>query len=200
MLNITVRYSEILRKIPNIADMECLLWYSNLTMPAITTVKNFELTGGMGKASNGNLNPFLLSCEVDTANGIPEAVSLIGRRNKYDKKCSKKATNCLQLIQKGFLFFFVQQMHFLRTNFLSNAERDQNVPKLAVCVKGVSFSNPIMVFRLIEWIELLNLLGVGKIFFHYTNIAPVILDMLIYYKNRGYISLQEFVWAGPYSK
>ncbi len=69
-----------------------------------------------------------------------------------------------------------------------------------MCVKGVSFSNPLMVPRLVEWIELQFILGVEKIFFHYTNVASEILDMLMLYDKKGYIDLQEYVWAGPFSR
>ncbi len=57
-----------------------------------------------------------------------------------------------------------------------------------------------MVTRLVEWIELQLILGVDKIFFHHTAVAPEILDMLLYYQERGKIEAREYVWAGPYSR
>ncbi len=84
-------------------------------------------------------------------------------------------------------------------NILFSGEDGSN-SKIALCVKGISFSNPLMVYRLVEWIELQKLLGVDRIFFHYTNVATEILDMLKYYERKGHIDLKEYVWAGPYSK
>ncbi len=71
---------------------------------------------------------------------------------------------------------------------------------MAVCVKGISFSNPMMVPRLVEWIELLFILGVDKIFFHYTNLARENLNVLRFYEARGKVELQEYIWAGPYAR
>ncbi len=52
--------------------------------------------------------------------------------------------------------------------------------------------------RTVEWIELQKILGIDKIFFHYTNLMKDMLEMLQYYEKENFIELREFLWAGPF--
>ncbi len=77
-----------------------------------------------------------------------------------------------------------------------------------------------------EWLELQTLLGIDKVFFHYTHVAPVILEALVrggrrdssqshidiklplvfiakskeIYRDRGAIELGHYQWAGQYGR
>ena len=87
---------------PPISDLQCLLWYPDVKEPEYADVSDAQRTGGMGRPRDGVSNPFLLSCQVNNGTRrIPEAVSLVGRREKHDKFCTKVATNCLKLVHKG---------------------------------------------------------------------------------------------------
>ncbi len=68
-----------------------------------------------------------------------------------------------------------------------------------MCEKAVSYQDSSMVPRLVEWIELLFILGVEKIFFHYTHLHPDIINALSLYQSRGLLDLVKYTWAGPYS-
>ncbi len=66
-------------------------------------------------------------------------------------------------------------------------------------MKGISFPNPAMASRIVEWIELLFILGVEKIFFHYYNIAEEILQVFNYYEAKGLLDAKAITWGGLYS-
>ena len=65
-------------------------------------------------------------------------------------------------------------------------------------MKGLSFQNPLMALRLVEWIELLFILGVDKIFIYYSNLAEEIMQVLEYYERRDMVDFRPFYWGGPY--
>ncbi len=69
-----------------------------------------------------------------------------------------------------------------------------------MCVKGISFSNPLMAPRIVEWIELLLILGAEKIFMHHYHIADEIMKVLQYYQDQGLLNLKQLTWGGYYSK
>ncbi len=70
--------------------------------------------------------------------------------------------------------------------------------KISICMKGISYVKSNMIMRTVEWIELQKILGIDKIFFHYTNLMKDMLEMLQYYEKENFIELREFLWAGPF--
>lgn len=58
----------------------------------------------------------------------------------------------------------------------------------AVCVKGLDFLHEDLSVRLVEWIELLNLLGADKVFFYELQVHPNISKVLKYYEQEGKVS------------
>lgn len=68
--------------------------------------------------------------------------------------------------------------------------------KFAVCVKGLDFPNEDVSVRLVEWIELLNLLGAGKIFFYNLDVHENISKVLHYYQKRGMVELSPLTLPG----
>lgn len=68
--------------------------------------------------------------------------------------------------------------------------------KFAVCVKGLDFPNEDVSVRLVEWIELLNLLGAGKIFFYNLDVHENISKVLHYYQKRGIVELSPLTLPG----
>lgn len=72
-----------------------------------------------------------------------------------------------------------------------------NVPKekkdFAVCVKGLDFPDVDLSLRLIEWIELLGLLGADKIFFYELQVHPNMKEVLRYYQDIGKVMMVFFL-------
>ncbi|KAL1415404.1 hypothetical protein MTO96_006829 [Rhipicephalus appendiculatus] len=66
----------------------------------------------------------------------------------------------------------------------------------AVCVKGLDFLKDDLSVRLIEWIELLNILGAQKIFLYELDIHPNISKTLQYYQQKGLVELTPITLPG----
>lgn len=68
--------------------------------------------------------------------------------------------------------------------------------KFAVCVKGLDFPHDDVSVRLVEWIEMLNLLGAGKIFLYNLDVHENISKVLHYYEKRGIVELSPLTLPG----
>lgn len=68
--------------------------------------------------------------------------------------------------------------------------------RFAVCVKGLDFPHEDVSVRLVEWIELLNLLGAGKIFLYELDVHENISKVLDYYQKRGMVELSPLTLPG----
>lgn len=75
-------------------------------------------------------------------------------------------------------------------------KRPQTKGKFAVCVKGLDFPHEDVSIRLVEWIELLNLLGAGKIFLYELDVHENISKVLHYYQERGMVELSPLTLPG----
>ncbi len=67
-----------------------------------------------------------------------------------------------------------------------------------MCVKGLFFLDPSIIPRLVEWMELLFILGADKIFVRYEHLEKRILEMFLHYQERRLMDLKPHTWAGPY--
>lgn len=75
-------------------------------------------------------------------------------------------------------------------------KRPEKKEKFAVCVKGLDFPHEDVSVRLVEWIELLNLLGAGKIFLYELDVHENISKVLHYYQERGMVELSPLTLPG----
>ncbi len=138
---------------------------------------------------DGEYNPFLLTClvgdEKDNASStsrsdeenVPVALSLVVRKGD---RCTSEPSNLLRIERSK----------------VPDGSRRQ---KFGICVKGISFSDPKMAVRIVEWIELLFLLGADRIIFHYYNIAEEIREVLNYYHGKDMLEFKSITWGGLYS-
>jgi hypothetical protein len=122
-----------------------------------------------GKHKDGMLEPFLISCPFHSTYLQPKFVSLL------EKNCSNLTTQLAIVDNKPF--------HGRKKSF-------------AVCVKGLEFSEENITIRLIEWIELMHLLGADKIFFYSFDIHPNISKTLKYYQEKKFIDVTELSLPG----
>ncbi len=52
------------------------------------------------------------------------------------------------------------------------------------------FTNPKIIPRLVEWMEMLSILGMDKVFFYYYDLGPEIMAMMDYYQQKGKVDLR----------
>ena len=154
----------------------CLLWYPQLSQPVITLATfTYVWYGKWGNYKDGVLQPYLVNCKVprlQTSSGrlqAPSSVSLAIDR------CSK-LTNNLRVV---------------------DARPAGGKGDFAVCVKGLDFLHQDLSVRLVEWIELLRLLGAQKVFLYQLETHPNISKILNYYAEEdGFIQLTKLTLPG----
>ncbi|XP_047999195.1 uncharacterized protein LOC125236435 [Leguminivora glycinivorella] len=151
----------------------CQLWFEERPDPVVVRVLEYKYVWNSkwGNHRDGVLQPYLLACVLpaDVRALRPAAVSLV------EKPCDR-ATNCL------------------RVHFDEPPDRAQK--EFAVCVKGLDFQHEDLSVRLVEWIELVRLLGADKVFFYELQVHPNISKVLAYYRARGLVESTPITLPG----
>ncbi|XP_044260704.1 uncharacterized protein LOC123008768 [Tribolium madens] len=151
----------------------CQFWYKNLAKPVIveSDVPFWLFRKNWGADNNQYKHPYLVTCPVDLVNGeTPFSVSLV------EGPC-ENASNNLRIFES----YFEPKKNFV------------------VCVKGLFFPFDDKSQRLVEWIELLWLLGAEKIHFYEFSVHPNIKKLLNYYENLGKVVVTPLSVAGSVS-
>ncbi|XP_023229298.1 uncharacterized protein LOC111629645 [Centruroides sculpturatus] len=149
----------------------CQLWFDGMKTAVFSpTTYTYGWYSKWGNYKDGILQPFIISCKIpkkESGGKVPSSVSLVEHR------CDKPTTN-LRVINN----------------------RPKVKENFAVCVKGLDFLHQDLSVRLVEWIELLNILGAQKIFLYELEIHPNISKVLHYYKKMGLVDLTPITLPG----
>lgn len=149
--------------------MYCQLWYDDLESSYIVPLEEYHYIWyrEWGNAVDGIAQPYLFSCRLpqEKWNTVPKAVSLV------ENKCDL-ATNLLRVVY-------------------DKPVSEEGRKDFAVCVKGMDFAYSDLSVRLVEWIELLSVLGADKIFFYDLEVHPNIRKVLDYYAKQGRVEVQK---------
>ncbi|XP_076254323.1 uncharacterized protein LOC143192711 isoform X2 [Rhynchophorus ferrugineus] len=151
-------------------NTHCQLWFENRNQPIIVKVKEYKYIWykEWNLPNIDRYEPYLITCELPKAflNATPSSVSIV------NKPCDI-ATNNLRVIY--------------------NPSAKQK--EFAVCVKGLDFSEDLSV-RVVEWLELVKLLGADKVFFYELNIHKNTSKVLQYYQQLGQVEVTPMTTAG----
>ncbi|XP_028144962.1 uncharacterized protein LOC114338558 isoform X1 [Diabrotica virgifera virgifera] len=167
----TVRILGMIDRIEANVTTYCQFWFDNKKDPVMA--KTFEYKyiwyKKWGNYKHGIYQPYLIACILPPKfkDQIPQSVSLV------EKQCDN-ATNNLRIIY----------------------EKPKVKKDFAVCVKGLDFLHEDLSVRLVEWIELLNLLGADKVFFYELHVHPNISKVLKHYEQEGKIHVTPINLAG----
>lgn len=149
----------------------CQVWFDGMKTAIFSPATyTYGWYSKWGNYKDGILQPFIISCKIpkkESGGKIPSSVSLVEHR------CDKPTTN-LRVINN----------------------RPKVKENFAVCVKGLDFLHQDLSVRLVEWIELLNILGAQKIFLYELEIHPNISKVLHYYKKMGLVDLTPITLPG----
>ena len=170
----TVRILGMIDRIEPTVKSYCLLWYDVAKDPVKTPVLEYKYVWfkKWGNYKQGLLQPYLLACRVphDLPGRVPISVSVT------EKGCEPATTNL--------------RVHNRRP------EPGQAKGQFAVCVKGLDFLQSDLSVRLVEWIELLTLLGADKIFFYELEVHANISKVLRHYADEGRIEVTRITLPG----
>lgn len=151
----------------------CQIWFDRISVPIISQATYiYGWYNKWGNYKDGVLQPYIVTCKIPRIKGLPRdfyptSVSLV------ENRCNK-ATNNLRIVN----------------------HRPEKKEEFAVCVKGLDFLHEDLSVRLVEWIELLRLLGASKIFLYELEIHPNITKVLEHYQQEGLVQLTKITLPG----
>ena len=156
---------------PKVKTM-CQMWYENEREPRIVDVLEYKYIwySKWGNYRQGIYQPYIIACKVPPSHrnrGPPVSVSLV------EKRCSTASNN-------------------LRVTYNKPTQRKG----FAVCVKGLDFLYDDLSVRLVEWIELIGLLGADKIFFYELQVHTNVSKVLRHYESLGKIHVTPLSLPG----
>ncbi|XP_026470406.1 uncharacterized protein LOC113374645 [Ctenocephalides felis] len=149
----------------------CQFWFADQQTPVF--VKLFEYkyvwNKAFGNYKQNIYQPYLMTCRLPAEyhGRIPASVSIV------ERPCDNATNNLNVLYDKP-----VEKKGF------------------AVCVKGLDFLYEDLSVRLVEWIELLHILGAEKIYFYELQVHPNISKVLKHYENRDMIQVTPLTLPG----
>ncbi|XP_014227498.1 uncharacterized protein LOC106652859 [Trichogramma pretiosum] len=152
----------------------CQMWWENERYPRIVEILEYKYVWykKWGNYKQGIYQPYVIACKVPQSHwhrGAPASVSLVERR------CDT-ASNNLRVIY--------------------NRPPNDKKHDFAVCVKGLDFLHDDLSVRMVEWIELLNLLGADKIFFYELQVHPNVSKVLQHYERLGRVHVTPLTLPG----
>lgn len=119
---------------------------------------------------------------------------LSGINSKITSSLSSSSSS--SIIDRPVIEYDCKQTLPITNNLPVYNQRPDKKGKFAVCVKGLDFPHEDVSVRLVEWIELLNLLGAGKIFLYNLDVHENISKVLHYYQERGIVELSPLTLPG----
>ncbi|XP_059489065.1 uncharacterized protein LOC132204532 [Neocloeon triangulifer] len=168
-----VRIVAFLTKVPR-KKPYCQFWFEGKQQPTIVQAY-LHLLWRPAKNGKSMMYPFLITCKIPPkmANRVPASVSLV------DKVCDK-ATNNLRVI----------------FNPLPVGEKKKD---FLVCVKALFLTHkPHMAVRIVEWIELVKLLGGQKIVIYNFQSHENVSRVLDFYASKGNFEVVPMTLPGKF--
>ncbi|XP_039298427.1 uncharacterized protein LOC111057086 [Nilaparvata lugens] len=166
-----VRILGMIDRIEPTVNTYCQIWFDHHRQPVFAEVMEYSHIWNKfwGNYEQGILQPYLMACQIpeEFQKLVPASVSIV------EDKCDI-AKNNLRVIYK----------------------KPYETKNFAVCVKGLDFSHSDLSVRLVEWIELLGILGADKVFFYQFKVHSNISKVLKYYKKRNRIEVTHLTLPG----
>uniref|UniRef100_A0A0A9YC52 Glycosyltransferase family 92 protein n=2 Tax=Lygus hesperus TaxID=30085 RepID=A0A0A9YC52_LYGHE len=166
-----VRILAMINRIEPAIKTHCQFWFENKKEPVFVKVMEYKYIWykKWGNYKQGIFQPYLIACQIPEPyhSKVPLSVSIV------EKVCDN-ATNNLRVIYN----------------------KPPKKGGFAVCVKGLDFQYTDLSVRMVEWIELLGLLGAEKIFFYELQVHQNISKVLKYYQERGKIDVTPLTLPG----
>lgn len=166
-----VRILAMINRIEPTIKTHCQFWFENKKEPVFVKVMEYKYIWykKWGNYKQGIFQPYLIACQIPEPyhSQVPISVSVV------EKVCDN-ATNNLRVVYN----------------------KPPKKGGFAVCVKGLDFLYTDLSVRMVEWIELLGLLGAEKIFFYELQVHANISKVLKYYQERGKVDVTPLTLPG----
>ncbi|CRL05516.1 CLUMA_CG018109, isoform A [Clunio marinus] len=158
-----IRIIAMINRIKPSMKIFCQLFYEGMKSPIVTDVKEYRMMWDSHWENNTiGYVPYLISCDNQIHYKVPVSVSLV------ENRCDNPNNN-LDVINRK----------------LSNEFKEP----FAVCVKPLDFEEDNS-SQLIEWIEILSILGASKIFVYVVQIHPAMMKVLKFYEKLDKVKIE----------
>ncbi|CAG0924224.1 unnamed protein product [Notodromas monacha] len=144
----TIRILSIIDRVVPTVPAFCQIWFENSTQPVIANVSQYRFLWNKAWGTGNKIHPFSIECEVPSVNNqtvVPVAVSVV------ENSCDK-ASNLVKVTHRTL-------------------EPGKN-KSIAVCIKRLHFVHEEPVLKLIEYLELVRLLGAEKVYIYALEPQP----------------------------
>ncbi|XP_067005537.2 uncharacterized protein [Anabrus simplex] len=172
-LKATVRIIGMINRVDPQVSTTCQLWFEDRNEPVFSKIEEYKYIWHLkwGGITQGTNQPYLMTCKVpaDMKGKIPVAVSVV------ENKCDKA-------------------QNILKVRYSTPPEKKDFV----VCVKGLDFLHKDLSVRLVEWIELLGILGADKVVLYELQAHPNISRILRYYENTHQVEVIPLTLPGKH--
>ena len=155
----------------------CLLWFDNLAEPVLSNITDVYTVWpeywDFG-VKDGIFGPQVISCQIPSeySNQIPQAISLltIGKCDKINEMPS----NVLRVI------------HNVPNSKQQAAKTNNQITKssIGICVQAFRFGTYDVSVRLVEWLEMVRLLGADKVYFYVYGATQNMMKVLRHYSKE----------------
>lgn len=167
-----VRIVGMIDRIEPTVKTHCQFWYDGERDPVIVETMEYKYIWypKWGNYKQGIYQPYVIACKIPQSHwskGPPASVSMV------EKSCDTPSNNLRVIYNKP--------------------ERKKD---FAVCVKGLDFLHEDLSVRLVEWIELISLLGADKIFFYQLQVHPNVTKILDHYQKLGMVHVTPLTLPG----
>lgn len=171
MIGPAVRILGMINRIEPTVRTYCQFWFESQKEPVFMKVMEYKYIWyrKWGNYKQGIYQPYLIACQIPQQYHkiVPASVSIV------EKPCDT-ATNNLRVVYN----------------------KPEKKKKFAVCVKGLDFLHEDLSVRLVEWIELLGLLGADKVFFYELQVHSNISKVLQYYQRLDRVDVTPLTLPG----
>lgn len=161
-----IRIIAFINRLNPTVETFCQLWFKDIEQPLIVPVYEYRLMWRAEWESNiKGFTPYLLACKNPLKDFVPTSVSI-------SQRYCERTTNNLKVI------------------YNSKLSVDNIKKPFAVCVKDLDFMEN-QTKQIVEWIEILSLLGADKFFIYVINIHPNMMRTLQYYESIGKVQIER---------
>ncbi|EDW00189.1 uncharacterized protein LOC6565482 [Drosophila grimshawi] len=162
----------------------CQLWFRNRVDPVIANVSDHKIIWVWGGDPTGKVFPTLISCRVpNVEKEAPEMVSIVAQR------CDN-ARNLLRVVYEPAVNTVAMPQQ--KDQPMNDQDNSEKPLRLMICVKALDFLYKDISWRLIEWLELMRLMGVSKVVFYDAQMHPNMTRVLNDYitSSPGFVELR----------
>lgn len=183
---ISIRILSMIDRLEPNGSLICLIWFSDEEQNPINVQAQFFYIWfhSWGNYRDSILQPFIIDCRIsqqifdENRSSKKMFVSVVGAES-----CSSKVNNRIEVIARD-------------GDFNKTKRKKKKKKDFVVCVKPLDYIDNKMTHRLIEWIELLRIVGVDLIQFYVYSINANVSRILDYYAQQDLVKVREHTLPG----